>query len=90
MITICQKLIEHFSDDIDGVCIDSSNCSNSTNSTLLYFQPRLNPNSSDWYKPLIWSFGGVHIILSIWMLLMYYVKHWPNIRFEIMIIKKYM
>ena len=74
------------STDDNRVCID-----NTCNSTRpLYFQPVLKPATPVWYYPALYTFGIVHLILAIWMVLQYYTKHWINIRFEILIIKKYM
>ena len=32
------------------------------------------------YRPVLYSFGSIHLILSIWMLLEYFIINWPNFR----------
>ena len=32
------------------------------------------------YRPVLYTFGSIHLILSIWMVLEYFVINWPNFR----------
>jgi hypothetical protein len=32
------------------------------------------------YRPVLYTFGSIHLILSIWMLLEYFIINWPNFR----------
>ena len=32
------------------------------------------------YRPVLYTFGSVHLILSIWMVLEYFIVKWPNFR----------
>ena len=32
------------------------------------------------YPPVLYTFGSVHLILSIWMVLEYFIINWPNFR----------
>uniref|UniRef100_A0A1X7V711 Ion transport domain-containing protein n=1 Tax=Amphimedon queenslandica TaxID=400682 RepID=A0A1X7V711_AMPQE len=66
---------------VDGTC-------NST--SPLYFKPILKPDTPVWYYPVFYTLGIIHLILALWMVLQYYAKHWTNIRFEILSIKKVM
>lgn len=32
------------------------------------------------YQPVLYTFGSIHLILSIWMVLEYFIINWPNFR----------
>ena len=32
------------------------------------------------YPPVLYTFGSIHLILSIWMVLEYFIVNWPNFR----------
>ena len=32
------------------------------------------------YRPVLYTFGSIHLILSIWMVLEYFIINWPNFR----------
>jgi inositol 1,4,5-triphosphate receptor type 1 len=59
-----------------------SNISNSSSAPLEYFRPNFMPPSPPWFHPLLYLFGAIHLILAIWMVLQYFVKHWCNISFS--------
>jgi inositol 1,4,5-triphosphate receptor type 1 len=63
-------------------------CNDANTSTLLYFQPITSPKLPVWYNLFIYIFGGIHLLLALWMVLQYYAKHWCNICFEMPIVKR--
>ena len=79
-----QQFIHSYNNE---TCAVDGNC-NST--SPLYFKPILKPETPVWYYPVFYTLGIIHLILALWMVLQYYVKHWTNIRFEIIPVKKIM
>ena len=64
---------------VDGAC-------NSTSPQ--YFRPIWQPDAPSWYRPVLYTLGSIHLILAMWMILQYYAKHWTNLRFEVLILKR--
>ena len=57
---------------------------NDTNKTLtVYF-----PQTPNWFYGILWSVGGIHVILSLWMVVEYFVKEKPNIIWTIPSVQK--
>uniref|UniRef100_A0A1X7SFY8 Uncharacterized protein n=1 Tax=Amphimedon queenslandica TaxID=400682 RepID=A0A1X7SFY8_AMPQE len=61
-------------------------CSNVLNGTCnstspMYFQPIRSPDAPSWYMPVLYILGSIHLLLSIWMAVCYFVKNGKNVHY---------
>ncbi|XP_019863943.1 PREDICTED: inositol 1,4,5-trisphosphate receptor type 3-like [Amphimedon queenslandica] len=59
-------------------------------SSPMHFQPILSPDVPSWYMPVHYTFGSLHLILALWMVIYYFVTNCKNMRRSVYCIQKYL